>query len=84
MLNVALFLLAVALKPVFFLYFLLPQQVARHAAHGEPDGEDAGEEDGEEDEEDVGGTDADGVGIDDEGAFAGAELDDAELHLQPA
>ena len=59
-------------------------EVAGHAANGKPDGEESYEEDGEEGEEDVGGLDADGVGIDDEAALAGTEFDEAEANLSPA
>jgi len=54
-------------------FCLRSEEVARHATDGQPDGDETDEEDGEEGEKEVGGLNADGVGIDDKGAFAGTQ-----------
>lgn len=55
-------------------------KVTRHATDGQPDGDKTHEENGEEGEKEVGGLDADRVGIDDKRAFAGTQLDLQQSH----
>ena len=62
----------------------LVQQSAGEVADGIPDSEEADDEDRKEDEENVFRMDADRVGVDNEGAAAGAELHDAVGLLNPA
>jgi len=64
-------------------FCLRSEEAARHATDGQPDGDETDEEDGEEGEKEVGGLNADGVGIDDKGAFAGTQLDKAIANLKP-
>ena len=59
------------------------QQAAGEITHGIPHGEEAYYDHGEEDKNHVEGMDADGIGIDNEGACRLSQCNDAEGLLQP-
>ena len=55
--------------------------MAGHAAHWKPDGEEAGGEDGGKDQKKIRELNANGIGINNERALTGAELDQPITNL---